>query len=98
MSTGAVVPRRRSGRWVRRTLALLVERDGPYCGRCGGQLTYSASGMAADGPTVGHVVPLSAGGTDGLVNLRPEHRRCNVEARDAADPPAAVALPVSLGG
>ena len=87
--------RRRSGRWVRRTLALLIARDGPYCGRCGGALRYSASGMAADGPTVGHVRALSAGGSNAIGNLRPEHRRCNVMAGGLSDPVAVIATPPS---
>ena len=84
--------RHRSGRWVRRTLALVIERDGPRCGRCGGRLAWSASGLAADGPTLGHVTPLARGGSDALANLRPEHRRCNLAASDRDDPAAVIAV------
>lgn len=70
----------------------LWERDGGRCGRCGHAIRLDVSAMMPDGLTIGHVVPVQAGGTDAPGNLRPEHRRCNLEA-GATMPRASIVTP-----
>lgn len=70
----------RSGRWVRITLRVLYTMHGARCGRCLAPIDVRLSGMHPLGGTIGHVRPLSEGGTDHLENLRPEHRACNLRA------------------
>ena len=44
--------------------------------------------------TIGHIIPLSVGGTNDLSNLAPEHRLCNLKAGDREPRPvASVVLP-----
>lgn len=82
---------------MKRTVALLRARDGDYCGRCSGLIEFAAGGMGLWGPTIGHVVPASKGGSDAVWNLRLEHRRCNMQAGDRMTPPAArLATPVVI--
>ena len=71
---------RQGGRRIAKVRGYLFVRDGSRCGRCGGVIDMRLSGLQADGPTLGHIVPLSSGGTDDLDNLRLEHRRCNLSA------------------
>jgi len=88
----------RGGRIVPRTVALLRERDGDACGRCGGPVPrMGASGLDPEGPTIGHRVPAAKGGTDDMTNLRLEHRRCNLAAgARIASPRARIVAPVGL--
>jgi 5-methylcytosine-specific restriction endonuclease McrA len=80
----------RGGQRKRSALALIIERDGPRCRRCSGWVDVTLSGLRADGPTVGHVVPAARGGSDALDNLALEHRRCNLAASSRRDPPRAL--------
>lgn len=69
---------------------------GQPCRRCGEAIDPTLSGLHPDGLTVGHVVPVSRGGSDHPSNLAAEHRRCNLAASDRVDvapPPAAVVFP-----
>lgn len=59
--------------YQRNRRAILAARP-VSCWRCGKPFT------AEDPCTAGHVVPLAEGGTDELVNLRPEHESCNKRA------------------
>ena len=68
----------RGGQRARVALAAVIERDGPICWRCGGPIDLALSGLNPDGVTLGHRVPVIAGGTDAPDNLAPEHRRCNL--------------------
>lgn len=75
---------------------LVIERDGPVCRRCSAWVDVSLSGLLPDGPTLGHVIPASRGGSDELDNLGLEHRRCNLAASDRVDPPRAlIATPLA---
>lgn len=69
---------RRSAHRRRQVLAALLERDG----RCMAPVCTFASRDWPAPWSVGHVVPLSRGGTDELVRL--EHLRCNVSAGNRA--------------
>ena len=61
--------------------------------------TMDHRAMLPDGPTLGHIIPDSKGGTDDLANLGLEHRRCNLAAGARANPPRALlANPVSVDG
>lgn len=74
----------------------VIERDGPTCRRCGGWVDVSLSGLMPDGPTLGHIIPTSQGGSDERDNLGLEHRRCNLAASDRRDPPRAlIATPIA---
>lgn len=87
----------RGGRIVGRTIAMLRERDGNSCGRCGVAILDGVSGLHPDGATIGHRVPAAQGGTDELSNLRLEHRRCNLAAgARTSSPRARIVAPVAL--
>lgn len=60
------------------TLAEIIERDGSRCHLCGLKVNAALSGMNPKGPTIDHLVPLSAGGHDCRSNVALAHRRCNV--------------------
>lgn len=62
-------------------LERLAEREGWVCHLCGGGIDPEATDD--DMPTADHLVPRSAGGGDGLDNLKLAHRRCNQERADA---------------
>lgn len=84
-----------SGQRLVTARSLVIERDGPTCRRCGGWVDVTMSGLMPDGPTLGHIIPRSKGGTDALGNLGIEHRRCNLAASDRRDPPRAlIAVPI----
>ncbi|MBY4383977.1 HNH endonuclease [Rhodococcus fascians] len=68
----------------------ILERDGHACQVCG-----AAAGMPfVDEPTrkaqmtMGHIIPVSRGGTDEDSNLRTECQRCNDEARNVTQNPS----------
>jgi len=71
---------RPTGHTLRRLRALVVARDGPVCGRCGGTIDTGISGLHPRGLTLGHVHDRALGGPDTIDNLRPEHRACNLGA------------------
>lgn len=84
------------GGWRRRkALREVIERDGPTCWRCGRWVDVTLSGLAAEGPTLGHRHPVSLGGSDEPHNLGLEHRRCNRAAGARLEPPKArIARPI----
>jgi 5-methylcytosine-specific restriction endonuclease McrA len=57
----------------------LIKRDRCVCHLCGRKVNPHLSGMHPKGPTVDHLVPLSAGGDDELSNVALAHRACNVK-------------------
>jgi 5-methylcytosine-specific restriction endonuclease McrA len=67
----------------------ILDRDGHVCQSCftaGGEEFADAPGRRAT-LTIGHIYPVSRGGTDDDSNLRAECQRCNDEARDNTDNP-----------
>lgn len=90
-TTGPIV-RRVTGRRNRLLAYGLWQRDGGRCGRCLLEIDPTLHGYLPGALTIGHIVPIARGGTNDPSNLRPEHRRCNLEAgsREAR----AVASPV----
>lgn len=63
------------------------------CGRCGQAIDATLHYTHPGALTIGHVIPISKGGTNVLENLRPEHRRCNLSAGNRE--PRPVASPVT---
>lgn len=87
----------RGGAIVPRTVSLLRARDGDACRRCSEKIDFGQNGLHPDGPTIGHIVPASLGGSDAPWNLGLEHRRCNLAAGDRVAPPRArLAVPVEI--
>lgn len=86
------IVRRVTGRRNRLLAVGLWERDGGLCGRCGLPIDPTLHGYVPGALTIGHIVPIAKGGTNDPRNLRPEHRRCNLEAGDGEA--RAVASPV----
>lgn len=83
------------GQLLRSTRARLIARHGAVCGRCRGSIDLTLSGLHPLGLTVGHIIPLSRGGTDADDNLQPEHRRCNLVGGARLTPPrATIARPI----
>lgn len=78
------------GHASRQARKAVVARDGARCWRCRGAIDLRLSGLHPKGLTVGHIIPVSKGGSDAMANLAPEHRRCNRAASDRLEPPAAV--------
>lgn len=60
------------------TLAEVAQRDGGICHLCRRRVDLSLSGRHPAGPTIDHLVPVSAGGTDDPKNVALAHRSCNV--------------------
>src|SRR5574339_128005 len=77
---------------VRLLRAAMDSVIGPACGRCGSWIDPTLSGLHPDGATVGHILPVSAGGDDSFDNLQLEHRRCNLAAAARVAPPAATVV------
>ena len=84
------IARRVTGRRNRMLARALWERDQGKCQRCGLWIDPSLSGALPGGLTIGHVVPLSRGGSNDPSNLGPEHSRCNIAAGAREPRPAAV--------
>lgn len=61
------------------SLRQIAERDGCSCHLCGLKVNMALSGMHPMGPTIDHLIPLSAGGIDDPVNVALAHRSCNVK-------------------
>lgn len=61
-----------AGRWRR-----ICARDGYVCWLCRELIDPAFLGPHPLGPSVDHVVPIAAGGTDDDSNLRPAHYGCN---------------------
>lgn len=64
--------RHEAGRWRR-----ICARDGFVCWLCGEPIDPGFRGPHRLGPSVDHVVPIVAGGSDDDSNLRPAHYGCN---------------------
>lgn len=92
----------RGGQALRTARAQALDRFGPWCGRCGRWIDTRLKGPDPMSLSLGHIQPLSRGGTDHPHNLRPEHLACNVAAGNRIEPPrAAIAKPyrsVTRGG
>lgn len=73
------------------TLAEVAERDRHRCHLCGKKVNMSLSGMHPRGPTIDHLVPLSADGDDVLANVALAHRACNIR-KGANGPPQQLRL------
>lgn len=58
--------------------AEIFDRDGWVCGICGRRVKPSRHHRDQDGPSIDHIIPLSAGGTHSRTNVRLTHLRCNV--------------------
>lgn len=55
----------------------IARRDGARCNICSRRVDMSLSGAAKWGPTIDHLIPVSAGGTNHPSNLALAHRFCN---------------------
>jgi 5-methylcytosine-specific restriction endonuclease McrA len=64
------------------TLIEIAERDGWKCHLCSGRVDRRMAPTANRGPTIDHLVPISAGGMDEPSNVALAHRSCNVQRRD----------------
>lgn len=67
----------------------ILDRDAHVCQSCftaGGEEFADAPGRRAT-LTIGHIIPVTRGGSDEEGNLRAECQRCNDEARDNTDNP-----------
>lgn len=67
------------------TLAEVAMRDGRRCHLCGRLVNMALGGNHRMGPTIDHLVPVSAGGDDVLANVRLAHRSCNCARRDRGE-------------
>ena len=72
----SAVSGRKNARRVQRSLRA---RDGDRCGICLHLMDFEAEPGNDDSPSIDHVIPRSAGGTNALANLRLTHVRCNNE-------------------
>ena len=70
--------KRRTGRAGDYTLAEIAERDGWRCHLCKKPVSKKHNGLHPKGPTIDHLVPVSAGGNDERDNVALAHRDCNV--------------------
>jgi 5-methylcytosine-specific restriction endonuclease McrA len=61
------------------TLRSVYERDAGRCHLCGKAVNISIPASQPLGPTIDHLVPLSAGGWDCSTNVALAHRECNVK-------------------
>lgn len=67
---------------IRYSLSEIAERDGHRCHLCNRKVNMDLSGDHKRGPTIDHLIPLSAGGADVPDNVSLAHRSCNCERRD----------------
>lgn len=74
------------------TLTEIAVRDSGRCHLCRRKVDMSLSGMAKWGPTIDHIIPVSAGGTDAVDNVALAHRHCNCCRQDTG--PAQLRLAV----
>lgn len=68
----------------------ICERDGWKCGICGEPVDDNLRHPDPMCASLDHILPLSAGGTDDLSNLRLTHLLCNVRRRNALEAHASV--------
>ena len=59
------------------TLAEVVARDAGRCHLCRRPVDLALNGNDRMGPTIDHLIPVSAGGDDVISNVRLAHRSCN---------------------
>lgn len=64
------------------SLQQIGNRDNWRCHLCGARVNKILSGLDPAGPTIDHLLPVSAGGTDERRNVALAHRQCNVNRRD----------------
>lgn len=69
-----------TGDRARRVKQLLVSVYGAKCAKCGQVIDLSIKYPDPYSLSIGHQLPLSRGGGDGIENLRPEHLGCNTGA------------------
>lgn len=72
--------RRVTGRRNRLIAYGIWEAHGGLCGRCGLAIDPTLHHTLPGALTIGHIVPISLGGSNDPSNLRPEHSRCNKSA------------------
>lgn len=78
--------RRRGYRgYGRYTLAEIGDRDGWRCHLCGGKVNPRVQGPGGLAPSVDHLVPLSAGGSDDRANVAVAHADCNARRRTGGE-------------
>lgn len=66
------------------TIAALIARFGRYCAECNELILGEHSSKAnQDGPSIDHIVPMSAGGGHVWSNVELVHLRCNVKRWNA---------------
>ena len=61
------------------TLEEVFEKYGTDCYLCGREIDLAISRLEPEGLNIEHVVPRSKGGPDTLANVRPSHRKCNLD-------------------
>jgi hypothetical protein len=69
-------------RWPAWVLSMLRSRDRGDCAKCGAQLVKECKGT----PHIDHIIPLSRGGCNDLVNLQLLCDRCNQRKKARLDP------------
>lgn len=68
-----------SGRRLSRLKRHVIAAWGVDCWRCHQPIDLSLHHLQPYAFTIDHVLPRARGGSDDLDNLRPAHRRCNLE-------------------
>jgi 5-methylcytosine-specific restriction endonuclease McrA len=66
----------------------LVQRDGTDCGICGYEVDVEADAKDDLRPSIDHVIPRCAGGSDGAENLQLTHLWCNLTKNWRKDQPS----------
>ena len=56
----------------------IFDRDGWVCALCGKRVDDGLGGADRLGPTIDHIIPLSAGGRHHPLNVQLAHRLCNM--------------------
>jgi len=64
----------------------IAERDKFRCGICGCRVDMKLKHPDPMFGSIDHIVPLAAGGSNGLANLQLTHLRCNLSKRDQGGP------------
>lgn len=80
-SFGDVGAWRKTAKWKRRRIALLIERDGDACWLCTRPLSRHST-RPGRRISLEHLTPRATGGGDGLDNLVLCHAACNRHLRD----------------
>lgn len=79
------VKRRGARVGIKFTVTEIGDRDGWRCVRCRRKVDSTLPGTHRRGPTIDHLVPVSAGGVDEPSNVAIAHRSCNLKARHLTD-------------